>query len=669
MTRHRLGLGAALGDVQPQRALFPWRAAGAIWVRAASGLFPMKLERVFAETCQSLLEEHCFWLQHKDGDVVSFKMSDFTLSRIEDVRQGVKFVEEGTASPSFINSTLVPFLEKSVPAHLLPHLHRHLGEDHYPVEETLVPELVKMLLIKHYYLLKFYHQSKTLNFGVLPDSLMGKELSAAICYAPTSTSADFDLRHELAVSFIMNQVQLLQRRHVKAGEQPSLPEVRSNEPIEAKKWSHCAKRLPELLQRACDPLFAMHQAFQRVCPLVLRHIQYEPAANTGRKELSQWLATCLGPDTPAELCQTSSLLFGRVLREIRDRHRVGIRTAKLRIRFLPMEAPVLREEVEVAVEDRGVSTPRQLREEAVQESSPKRQRTSPSSPGPINHAADEELQRPAAAVRASHAPGQVDSIQRPRLIEATHGMVSNSEILAVLRDLNYDKYDRPSELDSDTLCSTVDKLRRHGRVSLAFSGLEMLATALWNRDEGPTSATIARFVNCWNESPNDGDEPETRFLWRFVLGCDYNPTEIAELVSRVTCRKCGGYRKHVTARLPHIFVHHLAGQTPAADYPITPTFRGLLLNALRPGPEDLKKLLHQGQQDLLHGLGLELPAECEDFPVVLCRCRCALCGKDCRKTGEPERMTLHRESFPACENCSGHSYNSYWFTKPQQKHQ
>jgi hypothetical protein len=107
-------------------------------------------------------------------------------------------------------------------------------------------------------------------------------------------------------------------------------------------------------------------------------------------------------------------------------------------------------------------------------------------------------------------------------------MVSNSEILAVLRDLNYDKYDRPAELDFDTLCSIVDKLRELGRVSLAFSGLEMLATALWNRDEGPTSATVDRFVNCWNESPNDGDEHETRFLWRFVLGCDNNPIEITE---------------------------------------------------------------------------------------------------------------------------------------------
>jgi hypothetical protein len=626
----------------------------------------MKLQRVFAETCQRLLEEHCFWLQQKDGDVVSFKMCDFTLSRVEDVLQAVMFVEEGTASPSFINTTLVPFLEKSVPAHLLPHLHRHLAENRYPAEETLVPELVKMLLIKHYYLLKIYHQSKTLNFGLLPDSLIGKELSATICYAPTSTSADFDLRHELAVSFIMNQVQLLQRRHVKAGEQPSLPEVRSNEPIEAKKWSHCAKRLPDLLRRAYEPLFTMHQAFQRVCPLVLRHIQYDATANTGKKEVSQWLATCLGPTVPAELYQTSSLLFGRVLREIRDKHRVGIRTTKLRIRLLAIETPALREEV--LVEDQGASAARQpLEPEEViprQESSPKRQRIAPPSPDPSGHEAGEELPMPAAVVHSSGGQNTPhDQIRRPRLSEPTHGMPFISEILTVLRDLNRDKYDRPSELDFDIVCSTVDKLRRHGRVSLAFSGLEMLATALWNRDEGPTSATIDRFVNCWNEAPSD-DEHETRFLWRFVLGCDDNPTEIAELVSRVTCRKCGGYRKHITQRLPHIFVKHLAGQTPASDYPITPTFRGLLLNALRPrpGPEDIQELLDQGQQDFLCGLGLTLPAECDDFLVELCSCRCALCGKDCRKYGAV-LMTLHSESLPTCENCRGHSYNSYW---PQQ---
>jgi hypothetical protein len=77
---------------------------------------------------------------------------------------------------------------------------------------------------------------------------------------------------------------------------------------------------------------------------------------------------------------------------------------------------------------------------------------------------------------------------------------------------------------------------------------------------------------------------------------------------------------------------------------------------------ELSSASDQGQQDLLRGLGPELPAECDDFPVVLCRCRCALCGKDCRKEHEV-LMTLHSESLLACENCRGHSYSSYW---PQQ---
>jgi hypothetical protein len=278
-------------------------------------------DRRFAETLSCLLVGELFRLRY-NGVVLSFNFSDYTIFQAELLSQALKFASSNCSlDPPFAVQS--PVLRKFISDQELGHL---------AGDEQLFK--IRLLLIKHYYLLEFHQCSKTTDFDLLPVKLRGKDQAAIVCYA--TGTRELDLGQEVASSFLINQMTLFKRRHLGRGQvQLTPPLFPRHEPIAVEEWSFYAERLEGLFLAVTEPLLAIHRAFLAIEKKIDSEILVDPSGPTGRLEIANWLASKIGPTAPSNLCKTNSLLFGKVLRRIAEVHKVGLRVhGRLPIRIV-----------------------------------------------------------------------------------------------------------------------------------------------------------------------------------------------------------------------------------------------------------------------------------------------------------------------------------------------